>query len=67
MHNAAAELEKPFAWVTVAFVLLDSVLDRLLCQAILELEGCDGQPIYEQAQIERTARLIHAIRKLARN
>ncbi len=42
MHHAAAELEQPLARVAVALVLLDGVLDRLLGEAVLQLESGDG-------------------------
>ena len=55
VHHAAAELEQPLARVAVALVLLDRVLDRLLGQAVLQLEGGDRQAVDEQAQVERAA------------
>jgi len=48
MDDAAAELEQQLLGIAVALVLLDRVLDRLLGQAILQLEGGDGQAIDEQ-------------------
>ncbi len=67
VHHAAAELEQPLARVAVAAVLLDGVLDRLLGEAVLQLEGGDGQAVDEQAQVERAARLVHAVGELARD
>ena len=67
MHHAAAELEQPLARVAVAPVLLDGVLDGLLGEAVLQLEGGDGQAVDEQAQIERAARLVRAVGELARD
>jgi hypothetical protein len=67
VHHAAAELEQPLARVAVALVLLDGVLDRLLGEAVLQLEGGDGQAVDEQAQVERAARLVHAVGELARD
>ena len=42
MNDTAAELEEQFLRVPVPLVLLDGVLDRLLRQAVLELERGDG-------------------------
>jgi hypothetical protein len=50
VHDAAAELEQPLARVAVALVLLDGVLDGLLGEAVLQLEGGDGQAVDEQAR-----------------
>ena len=66
VHDAATELEKPLARVAVAAVLLDSIFNRLLGEAVLELERGNRQTVDEQAQIERPARLVHAVGKLAR-
>jgi len=51
VHHAAAELEQALARVAVALVLLDGVLDRLLGEAVLQLEGGDGQAVDKQAQV----------------
>ena len=67
MHHAAAELEQSLARVAVAPVLLDRILDRLLGEAVLQLEGGDGQAVDEQAQVERAARLVHAVGELTRD
>ena len=67
VHHAAAELEQQLARVAVALVLLDGVLDRLLGQAVLQLEGGDRQAVDEQAQVERAARLVPAVGELARD
>ena len=65
--HAAAELEQQLARVAVALVLLDRVLDRLLGEAVLQLEGGDRQAVDEQAQVERAARLVPAVAQLARD
>ncbi len=67
VHHAAAELEQPLARVAVALVLLDGILDGLLGEAVLQLEGGDRQAVDEQAQVERAARLVHAVGELARD
>ena len=67
VHDAAAELEELLARVAVALVLLDGVLDRLLGEAVLQLEGGDRQAVDEQAQVERALRLVAAVAELARD
>ena len=67
VHHAAAELEELLARVAVALVLLDGVLDRLLGQAVLQLEGGDRQAVDEEAQVERELRLVAAVAELARD
>ena len=65
--DAAAELEQQLARVAVALVLLDGVLDGLLGEAVLQLEGGDRQAVDEQAQVERELRLVRAVAELARD
>ena len=65
MHHAAAELEEFLTRVAVVLVLLDGVFHRLLGQAVLQLEGSDGQAVDEQAEIERQLRLVAAVAQLA--
>ena len=48
-------------------VLIDGVLDRLLRQVVLQLEGGDRQAIDEDPKIEGTPRLIPAVAQLARH
>lgn len=52
VNDAAAELEERLARVTVALVLLDGVVDGLLGERVLQLEGGDGQAVDEQDQVE---------------
>ena len=61
VHHAATKLEQALAWVTVALELLHGVLDRLLGEAVLQLEGGDRQAVDEQAQVERAARLFRHV------
>ena len=61
MNDAASELEQLLARVTVAPVLFDTILDRLLRKAVLKLERCDLEPVDKQAKIERALRLVHAV------
>ena len=64
MHDAAAELEQQLPRIAVALVLLDGVLDRLLGQAVLQLERGDRQAVDEQAEVERELRLVAAVAQL---
>ena len=64
VHNAAAELEELLAGVTVALVLLDRVLDGLLGQAVLQLEGGDRQTVDEETEVEGTLGLVAAVAEL---
>ena len=65
VHHAAAELEELLAWVAVALVLLDGVLDGLLGEAVLQLEGDHRQAVDEEAQIEGELGLVAAVAQLA--
>ena len=65
VDDAAAELEQQLARVAVALVLLDGVVDRLLGEAVLQLEGGDRQAVDEQRQVERELRLVAAVAQLA--
>ena len=67
VHHTAAELEQPLARVAVAPVLLDRVLDGLLGQAVLQLEGCDRQAVDKQAQVQRAPAFVGAVGQLARD
>jgi hypothetical protein len=64
VHHAAAELEEFLARVAIALKLLNRVLDRLLGQAVLQLEGGDGQAIDAESEIERALGFVTAVTKL---
>ena len=66
VHHAAPEPEERLALVAVALVLLDGILDGLLGEAVLQLEGGDGQVVDEQTQVKGlgAARLVHAVGQL---
>ena len=53
VRHRAAELEELLAGGAVALVLLHGVLDRLLGETVLQLEGGYRQTIDEQAEVER--------------
>ena len=65
--HAAAELEQLLARVAVPSVLLDRIVRCLLGQAVLQLEGEDGQAVDEQSDVERPLRLVAAVAKLPDN
>ena len=65
--QAAAKLEELLPWVAVPLVLLDGVVHRLLGQAVLQLEGRDGQAVDEQAEVEGKLRIVAAVLELARD
>ena len=59
--HAAAQLEQLLARVAVLPVLPDRVLDRLLGQAVLQLEGEDRQAVDEEPDVERALRMVAAV------
>ena len=65
VRHAAAELEEQLARIAVALVLLDRILDSLLGEAVLELEGRDRQAVDEEAEIEGKLGLVTAVSELA--
>ena len=67
MRHRAAELEEFLAGVAVALVLLHGVLDRLLGEAVLQLERGDRNAVDEQAEVERPLGLVAAVAELARD
>ena len=62
--DAAARLEQLLARVAVALVLLDGVVDRLLGEAVLQLEGEDRQAVDEQPDVEGALGLVAAVAQL---
>lgn len=64
VRHAAPELEEALARVAVAQVLLDGVGDRLLGQAVLQLEGGHGQAVDEEAHVERAVRPADEVYRL---
>ena len=59
--EAAAKLEEPLSRIAVPLVLLYGVVHRLLGQAVLQLEGGDGQTVDEQAQVQGKLRVVVAV------
>src|SRR5260370_22586666 len=67
MHDATSECEERFAGIAVAPVLFNGVSDRLLGQAVLELESRDGKPVNKQAEIKRPHGFIATVAELPRH
>ncbi len=65
VSNATAELEQQLARVAIALVLLNRILNRLLGEGVLQLEGGDGQAVDEQAEVECELRLVSAVSQLS--
>ena len=65
MRHAAALPEKLLARVAVVLVLANGVLDRLLGEAVLQLERDDGQAVDEQNEVEREVSPAGAVTQLA--
>ena len=65
--EGAPEAEDQLLRAAVPAVLLDRVLDRLLGEAVLELERGDRQAVDEEAEVEGELRLIAAVAELAGN
>ena len=67
VDEATAKLKELLAGVPVALVLLDRIIHRLLGQAVLQLEGGDGQAVDEQAQVQGKLPLVPAVAELPRH
>ena len=63
--QAVPKLEQLLPGIAVALVLLHGVVNRLLGEAVLQLEGGDGQAVDEQAQVQRQLRVVCAVPELA--
>jgi hypothetical protein len=67
VRHTAPELEELLAWLAVALILLHRILDRLLGQAVLQLEGGHGQAVDEEGHVERALSLVTTVAKLPRD
>ena len=67
VRHAASELEEFLAGVAVALVLFHGVLNRLLGEAVFQLERGNRQAVDEQAEVERSLGLVTAVAELACN
>ena len=65
--SAASEFEELLSRVAIALVLLHGVLDRLLGEAVLQLERGNRQAIDEQTEVKCALSLITAVAELACN
>src|SRR5579864_1201002 len=64
VSNASPQLKESLPLITVAFVLLLCIRDRLLREAVLEFKRGNRQPVYEQPKIQCQRRFIPAISQL---
>ena len=62
--QAAAKLKELLSRIAVPLVLLDRIVHRLLGEAVLELEGGDGQAVDEEAEVQRQLRVVVAVAEL---
>ena len=67
VRHAAPEPEERLARIAVLPVLPDGVGDGLLGEAVLELEGEDGEPVDEEPDVERALGVVPAVTELARD
>ena len=65
VYEASPELKQPLLRVAVAPVLLDRIGHGLLGEAVLELEGGDGQAVDEEAEVEGELGVAGAVPELA--
>ena len=65
VRHAAAEPKELLARAPVPLVLPNGVVHRLLGEAILELEGEDGEAVDEQPDVQRALGVVTAVAKLA--
>ena len=65
VRHAAPKLEEGLARVAVPLVLQDGVVEGLLREAVLELEGEDGEPVDEEPDVERALSVVPAVAELA--
>ena len=61
VRHAAPEPEERLARVAVPLVLQDGVVEGLLREAVLELEGEDGEPVDEEPDVERALSVVPAV------
>ena len=67
VRHAAPQPEERLALTAVPPVLPHGVADRLLGQAVLELESEDGEAVDEESDVQRALGLVPAVAKLARD
>src|SRR5581483_464427 len=67
VHGASARLEEEFLGVSVPLVLLYRVLNGLFCQAVLQFERGERQPVDKDCHVQRELAFVLAIAQLARD
>ena len=65
VDEAAPLAEQRLARVAVLLILLDGVFDVLVGEAVLQLEGGDGQAVDADGEVEGAAALVLAVAQLA--
>ena len=65
VRHAAPEPEEGLARVAVPPVLQDGVVEGLLREPVLQLEGEDGESVDEEPDVERALGVVPAVPKLA--
>ena len=65
VRHAAPEPEEGLARVAVPPVLQDGVVEGLLRETVLQLEGEDGEPVDEEPDVERALGIVPAVPELA--
>jgi hypothetical protein len=61
VNHTTSELKKALTRVSITLVLLDSVFDRLLGEAVLEFKGGNRQAVDEKSKVEGKLSLVSAI------
>ena len=64
MDHTTLELKQQLSWVTVGFILLDSIIYSLLCELILQLKSNNRQTVNEQTDVQRQTSDIRGILQL---
>ena len=65
VRHAAPEVEEGLARAAVPLVLPDGLVERLLGDAVLELEGEDGEAVDEEPDVQRALGVVAAVAELA--
>ena len=66
VSHAAAQPEEVLVWVAVLFVLGHRICNGLLGKTVLQLEGRNGQAVYEDSKVKRQTLVGFAVMQLAR-
>jgi hypothetical protein len=64
MNEASSKLEEELTRISVALVLPNGIVNALLRELVLELEGRYREPIDEEREVKRELRIVLAVLKL---